>query len=171
VSRTLAVLLLGLWLGMLLASWVAATINFRTVDRVLGPGSRPEVAARLPGVPAADRRAVLRHLASEINRWIFRWWGLAQLALAVALVGATWRTAGTARLLAAAALVLTLAQIVALGPPILELGRSLDFVPRPLPPDLARRFGLLHAGYVGTDLVKAVVLAAAAWVLVRRSGL
>lgn len=169
MSRPLTVLLLGLWLGMLLASWVVATINFRTADRVLGPNSRPEVAAKLAGVPAADRRVVLRHLASEINRWIFRWWGLAQLALAAALIGATWRTAGTPRVLAAAALVLTLAQIVALGPPILELGRSLDFVPRPLPPDLARRFGLLHAGYVGTDLVKALVLAAAARALIRLS--
>jgi hypothetical protein len=170
VIRPLAVLLLGLWLGMLIASWVVATINFRTVDRVLGPGSRPEVAAKLQGVPAGDRRVVLRHLASEINRWVFRWWGLAQLALAGALLAAAWRTAGTPRLLAAAALALTLVQIVALGPPVLELGRSLDFVPRPLPPDLARRFGLLHAGYVGTDLVKALVLAAEAWALIRRSG-
>ena len=62
---------------------------------------------------------------------------------------------------------MTLVQIVALGPPIQELGRSLDFVPRPLPPDLARRFGLLHAGYVGTDLVKALVLSAQAWLLLR----
>jgi len=171
VSRPLSVLLLGLWLGMLLASWVVATINFRTVDRVLGPASRPEVAAKLAGVPAGDRRVVLRHLASEINRWVFRWWGLAQLALAGALLTATWRTASTPRLLAAAALVLTLVQVVALGPPIMELGRSLDFVPRPLPPDLGRRFGLLHAGYVGTDLVKALVLAVEAWVLLRRPGI
>ena len=31
----------------LAASWVMATVNFRTVDRVLGPGTRPEMAGRL----------------------------------------------------------------------------------------------------------------------------
>ena len=171
MSRTLTVLLLGLWLGMLVASWIVATVNFRTVDRVLGPGARPELAEKLAGVPAADRRVALRHLASEINRWVFRWWGLAQLALAAALVAATWRTAGAPRMLAAVALALTLLQVAALGPPILELGRSLDFLPRPLPADLGRRFGLLHAAYVGADLVKALALAAAAWAAIRRPGL
>jgi hypothetical protein len=38
----------GFWLGMLAASWVMATVNFRTVDRVIA--------------------SVLRHLVSEINR-------------------------------------------------------------------------------------------------------
>jgi hypothetical protein len=48
-----------------------------------------------------------------------------------------------------------------------ELGRQIDFVPRPLPPEVARRFGSLHAGYVGLDLAKAAALAAAAWLLAR----
>jgi hypothetical protein len=35
----------GFWLGMLAASWVMATVNFRTVDRVIGPGVRPVALA------------------------------------------------------------------------------------------------------------------------------
>lgn len=45
MSRLLLVVL-GLWLGLLLASWVIATVNFRSVDRVLGPELRPELDQR-----------------------------------------------------------------------------------------------------------------------------
>jgi hypothetical protein len=51
----------------------------------------------------------------------------------------------------------------ALHRPILELGRSLDFVPRPLPPDVGARFGRLHGGYVLLDFAKMALLAAGAW--------
>ena len=58
MSRPLTVLLLGLWLGMLLASWVVATINFRTVDRVLGPGSGTDLVKAL--VLAAEAWVFIR---------------------------------------------------------------------------------------------------------------
>ncbi len=154
-----ALFVAALWLGMLVASWVAATVSFRTVDRVLGPGGRPELADRLKAVSPEDRRTVLRHLASEINRWIFRNWALAQLVLALALATASWPSGGAVRALSMGAAAIVAVQVLALGPPIVDLGRSLDFVPRPLPPEMGRRFGLLHAGFVLLDLAKAVVLA------------
>lgn len=83
-----ALLVLGAWIGLLVASSAVATVNFRAVDRLLGAEMRPE----------------------------------------------------------------------------------LDFVPRPLPPDLARRFGLLHGAYVIGDLVKLGLLAALAALLLRRPG-
>lgn len=158
LSRGAALVLTGLWLGLLSASWVAATASFRAVDRVLGGESRPELRIRLAPVPEQDRRVVLRHLASEINRWMFVRWAWVQLLIAGALVLAVWPAAGAPRALALAAAAIAMAQ-AGLGPSIETLGRSLDFVPRPLPPDLARRFGLLHGSFVLLDLVKAACLA------------
>ena len=80
------------------------------------------------------------------------WLGLLFASWAVA--GATFRTA----------------EAVAVGPAILELGRSIDFVPRPLAPDVGRRFGLLHGGYVVLDLAKAAALIALAILVARRAG-
>jgi hypothetical protein len=169
VGRLLLVLL-GLWLGLLLASWVIAGVNFRTVDRVLGPGMRPELEQRLSAIPKDERRVALRHLASEINRWMFRYWSLAQLALGAACLILSLRIDGSSRLLLAGALLVVLIQGFGLAAPITDLGRSIDFVPRPLPSDTARRFGLLHAAYVGLDLAKALLLAIAAWTVARRLG-
>jgi hypothetical protein len=165
--KSAALVLTGVWLGALLASWVAATVNFRTVDRVLGAGTRPELAQKLEPVPPEARRQALRHLASEINRWSFRWWSIAQVVLGAIVVLLCWRQPGAPRYLILAALAILLLQL-ALVRPIVDLGRSIDFVPRPLPPDVGRRFGLLHAAFVGTDLLKAALLAAAAALLGRR---
>lgn len=154
--------LLGLWLGLVLASWAVASVNFRTVDRVLGPSQNPELARTLAPVPPGDRRMALRHLASEINRWMFGAGGLAQLALGLVVVALAWPAGGAARALTLAAAVLVLVQLAA-ARSIVDLGRGIDFLPRPLPPDLARRFGVLHGAYVMSDFLKAALLVAAAW--------
>jgi len=83
-----AVLLAGFWLGLLVASWVMATVTLRMPDRVLGSQIRPE--------------------------------------------------------------------------------SGIEFLPRPLPGELAHRFSMLHAAYVVADLAKMGALAVAALVLVRR---
>jgi hypothetical protein len=160
-------LLLGLWLGLVVASWAMASASFRTVERVLGPAMHPELGRKLAPLPAEDRRVVLRHLASEVNRWMFGAFGLAQIALALGVVALAWPAGGEQRYLLVAAAALVLAQLVA-ARSIVELGRSIDFVPRPLPADVARRFGGLHAAYVISDLLKAGLLVAAAW-LARRA--
>jgi hypothetical protein len=158
----LCLFLVGLWLGLILASWVAATGTFRTADRVLGPTANPTLTLKLDPLPSDDRRMVLRHLASEVNRWMFRVFGVAQLVLAGAVVLLAWRGGGVRYVLLAAA-ILTLGQLLA-AMPIVRLGRAMDFLPRPLPPAIRGPFGALHAVYVITDLVKAALLATAAWV-------
>jgi hypothetical protein len=164
--KSLSLVVCGLWLGALLASWVVASVNFRMVDQVLGE-ARPELAQRLAPVPPEAQRQVLRYLASENNRWMFRHWSWTQAALGVLLLVLCWRVPGAAPYLMGAALLIVLGQ-VALTQPIMEIGRAIDFVPRPLPPDVGRRFGLLHAAFVVGDLLKAALLAGAAWVLARR---
>jgi len=162
-----ALLLSGFWLGLLAASWVVATVTLRMPDRILGPQMRPELKERLAPLPEEDRRTALRHFAGEINRWMFRRFALAQIALAALLLALTWPTGGALRALAVVALLVTIAQL-ALAGPIAAAGRGIEFLPRPLPPDLARRFGLLHAAYVVADLAKMGALAVAALLLVRR---
>jgi hypothetical protein len=163
-----ALLVAGVWLGLLVASWIVASTTFRTADRVLAEGGRPELAAKMAPLDSADRRLVLRHLASEINRSMFRTWAFVQLGLAAVLTALLWRAPGGARLLAFVAFGLTLAQAAGLGPAIAAYGRGLDFVARPLAPEVARGFGLLHMAYVVGDLLKAVALGGAAVALLRR---
>jgi hypothetical protein len=170
VSRPLSLLVVGLWLGLLVSSWVMATVNFRQAEGASASSSTPaELNRRLAPLSAEDRRHAFRYLASEINRWMFRSWGLIQAALGIVLIALLWNAGGWPRILAAAALALVVIQVGLLGPMIATVGRQADFLARPLPPDLARRFGIAHGGYVIVDLVKMAVLAAVAVVLVRRS--
>jgi hypothetical protein len=168
MGRSGAGALLGVWLGLLLASWTAASLNFRAVDRVLGPDLRPEADQRFGGVAPSDRRVLLRHAASEANRGLFAALGLMQAVVAALALALAWPAGGGARHLSLAAAVVFALQALLLVGPIVELGRAIDFVPRPLPADVGRRFGLLHAAYVGSDLLKAALLAAAAALLARR---
>ena len=159
----------GLWIGLLVASWAMASASFRTAERLVGPEARPEMQARLAPLPPDDRRLVLRHAAAEANRWMFRAWAAMEMMLAVALVVLSWRLGTASRWVAVGLAAVVVLQSAAVGPAIAQLGRSLDFVPRPLPPATGRQFGLLHAAYMLADVVKAVALAAAA--LISRRGL
>jgi hypothetical protein len=168
VSRSLSLLAVGLWLGLLVSSWVMATANFRKAEAVARELPAP-LAGKLGPVAAPDRREAFRYLASEINRWMFRAVALAQAALGAVALALLWRVGGTPRALTIAALAVVLLQLGVLAPMIQAVGREIDFLPRPLPAALGRRFGLLHGGYVLLDLAKAVVLAVVAFVLCRRS--
>jgi hypothetical protein len=157
-----------MWLGGLFLSWAVASATFRAAETAAalppGAGAGDHVAQ----VPPATRRPLFRHLASEINRWMFGAFGWAQLAVAIVAAALAWPLGGAPRWLAAAALVIVAVQGGVFGPRILELGRAIDFVPRPLPPDVGRRFGMLHGGYVILDLAKALVLVALAALAARR---
>jgi hypothetical protein len=166
--RAAALIVIGVWIGLLVASWAMASASFRTVDRLLGPEARPEFRAPLENLSPDQRRMVLRHVAAESNRWMFRTWTLAEMLLGALLVAASWRLGTVPRALALVAAAAVLAQALGLAPAIAQLGRSLDFVPRPLPPADGRRFGLLHASYMLADLVKAGALIAAAAIIARR---
>lgn len=168
MSRAVLLVLCGAWLGALFLSWAVASATFRTAETVaaLPPGSAAgDHAAR---VPAEARRPLFRHLASEVNRRMFGALGWAQLVVAAAVALLAWPVGGAARWTAAVAVLIVAAQGLGLGPAILELGRSVDFVARPLPPDVGRRFGMLHGAYVILDLVKALLVLALAAAVARR---
>jgi hypothetical protein len=165
VTRALSLFSAGLWLGLLVASWLLASITFRTAAAVLEPAGRPEVRERLASVPEERRLQVLRHLAAEINRAMFGRWLVVQLFLGAATFALVWRLGGP-WWVTALALAIVVVQAGLQGP-MLEIGRSVDFLPRPLPPELGSRFGRLHAAYVLLDFAKGGILAWLAWLLAR----
>ena len=167
--RAGALLVIGVWMGLLVASWAMASASFRTVDRLLGPQARPSCRRASRRSPPTIAATVLRHVAAEANRWMFRTWAAMELVPGGGAgrtdAGGSGRRRARSRSAVAAVVVV---QSAAIGPAIAHLGRSLDFVPRPLPPADGRRFGLLHAAYMLADVVKAGGLAAAAAIIARR---
>ena len=162
----LLMMLFGAWIGCSLFMAMVATLNFRTVDRVLSQPT-PQAGAALSTVPAQTRRPLLRHLVSELNRLFFRTWGAVQLVLAILVLALLIGRGSTALALALAGVVLAIVavELFAITPPVVTLGRVMDFLPRDNPPPQIARFARLHAAYGILELAKLVVLVALAWVV------
>jgi Domain of unknown function (DUF4149) len=154
--QALAIAILGVWLGWTLFMWFLAGRSFRTVDRVLASPSPQAAEAARPLAPE-QARELLRHVASEINRTIFRAYGLAQVVLAALLLLLFYKQAPRSTfnlVLAGTMLALVLILTLVITPQITSLGRSFDFVPRdPAPPGM-QRFWMLHGAFTGLDGVK-----------------
>jgi hypothetical protein len=151
-----AIAILGVWLGWTLFMWFLAGRSFRTVDRVL-THSNPKVEEAARPLAPDKERELLRHVASEINRTIFRAYGWAQIVLGALLFFLFYMQAPRSTfnlVLAGTMLALVLILSLAITPQIASLGRSFDFVPRdPAPPGM-QRFWMLHGAFTGLDGVK-----------------
>lgn len=145
-----------MWIGWTLFMWFAATRSFRTVDRVL-KSPPPEFNRDVEGLAPGQTRAVLRYLASEINRTYFRAYGWGQVVLgAILLILLAWKAPRNTVNSSIAAVMLFIAIILTLGvmPQIISLGRTIDFLPRTPPPPGYQRFWKLHAMFTGLDGAK-----------------
>jgi len=157
--RTVMALLLGAWLlGTLLVAGVAAE-NFFLIDRLLHSSSHPVFQKDVTQLSPEEARQMLRYLSSELNRYYFQVWGGVEAVLGMALWAlAVWGlkqrkfVIGFSVMLAAVGVL-----VLYITPQIVEVGRSLDFVPRDPPPPALARFGLLHAAYTLVDLGKLLV--------------
>lgn len=155
-TQMIAVVLLGVWLGLTFAMWFAATRSFRTVDRLLG-SPKPEFDELLRPLGAERSRLVLRHLASEINRVYFGAYGWAQVVLGLLLLGLVlWQPRRDALSVFLAALMAVLALVLTfiIQPQIVALGRAIDFLPRQPPPAVMPRFWKLHGAFTALDGTK-----------------
>jgi hypothetical protein len=167
----MATALLGAWIGITVCMWFAATGSFSTVDRVL-KDSHPRFSEVTKPIGPDRSRAVLRYLASEINRTYFRAYSWAQVALAALLLLLLVRQTprdpvALATIGAMFAVVLVLTFYVT--PEIVSIGRALDFVPRePAPPEMGR-FRIFHGAYTGLDGAKllAGIVLLARWMMAR----
>ncbi|MFN7996471.1 MAG: hypothetical protein U0Q18_22860 [Bryobacteraceae bacterium] len=136
---------------------MVATRNFRAVDDLL---ARPPVPAQeqINKLGKAGARALLRYESSELNRWYFETWGMAETAIGVVLMMVLLFGSSETKftlLLALLMLLSALVQRFGLTPEIVALGRIIDFLPQPSPE--RTRFGMLHGVYVGLELFKWVV--------------
>jgi hypothetical protein len=163
---SLLLFLLGGWLTGSVLMWVVATQNFRTVDRVLAE-SRPELGGRIAAMGRQDARLVLRLLASELNRFYFRAWGIAQLVLGgifLALLLSSPRLAPKAGAFGGLMWGLTAALFFLVTPRLINIGRQIDFVARTPPPPQFTTFWRLHLVYTVADVLK---VALGIWLLAR----
>jgi hypothetical protein len=155
-NHTMAIAVLGLWLGLTLFMWFAAARSFGTVERVL-QSQNPQLLKITKPLSATETREILRHLASEINRALFSAYGWAQVVLGALFLFLVWRQTPrdtTVVIFAGAMLAIVLVLTSVITPQIVTLGRSIDFVPRnPRPPEMGR-FGMLHGAFTGLDGVK-----------------
>lgn len=157
-NQTMAIAILGIWIGITLFMWFAAGRSFATVERVL-LSQNPQYLKITKPLTLTETREMLRYLASEINRSFFTAYGWAQVILGLALLLLFIRqtprdTTALAITGAMLAVVLILAFVVT--PQIIALGRSIDFAPRNLPSPEMGRFGMLHGAYTGLDGLKLV---------------
>jgi hypothetical protein len=168
-KRTLMGLLLGAWLvGTIIVGFVAAE-NFWIVDKLLATSVHPVFHTDVGLLPAGEARNLMRYLVSEQNRLFFVWWGWAEVILGIALLAAAF-TAQNSRSTLGITLMLaiTLAMQFYFTPQIVDVGRTLDFVPRdPAPPQMST-FGWLHAAYSTLDLIKLVIGFWVVWRLLKR---
>lgn len=154
-ARRLACFLLGLWLGGgLFMAWVA-TQNFREVDRLLS-GEDPAATLRLkPLGPQA--RFTMRYQASEMNRWLFRKWEVAQLIFGTAFLFLVLFGSRESKFVLAGVvltLLLVLVQHLLITPELIGLGRLIDFVPPEARSPDRQKFWVMHTAYSGVEGAK-----------------
>ena len=134
---------------------VVATQNFYLIDRLLAVGLVEGFNNVTESLGNDVAREFMRYVSSELNRLFFVGWGMVQTAMGALLLWLVWRSQSRRiRLGALTLFILAVVLTAGLTPPIVSVGRALDFVPRdPRPPELST-FGLIHAAYTLVDLAK-----------------
>ena len=158
--------LIGAWVMGTIFMAVVATQNFYVIDRLLGTGLVEGFNNVIVSLGHDVAREFMRYVSSELNRLFFVGWGIVQTAMGALLLWLVWRSdSRRVRLGALAMFLLAVILTAGLTPPIVSVGRALDFVPRdPRPPELTT-FGLIHAAYTLVDFAKlGLSLCVAFWI-------
>jgi hypothetical protein len=140
-------------------AWVA-THNFRGVEQILA--APPALVSELLAQHGRETvRLLLRYQASELNRFYFERWELAQIGLGLALAALFFRCRRVPRWLAWSCVlltVLTMTQHWLITPEVVRLGRIIDFITTPAPE--RERFWALHTIYSSLEVFRLLLLAA-----------
>lgn len=154
-TQLVVIALLGAWTALTLFMWLAATRSFRTVDRVLTE-SRAEFEAAAKPLGADTTREVLRYLASEINRTMFKAYSGTEIVLGILVLVLLARSSADTLSIVLATLMLALVLILGLviQPQIVTVGRQIDFLARNPAPAQMSRFWMLHGTFTGLDSLK-----------------
>ncbi len=119
--------------------------------------SLPGAAKAIQTLGTVDARYLLRHEVGEINRTIFEYWGLAQLAFGVILFFLLlFGTTVNYKLLGVSAVMVLLVGInqFAVLPSIIGLGRAVEFSDIPKFPSQRQQLAAMHTVYTGFECLK-----------------
>jgi hypothetical protein len=154
-----ALFILGAWFVGTVLSAVMAAENFYTIDRLLQNSSNATFRQTVEKLGHAAAHDFLFYLSAELNRLYFQWWNIAELALLLLALWLVRPLPGSKKAVwgIVAMLAVVIFMTVALTPPIVSVGRALDFVPRDPPPPALRTFGLLHAAFSVFTLINLVL--------------
>ncbi len=170
-TRSLLVLILGVWLGGSLIMGAVVSYNFAGFADLFERNPRLAEHAGFDPANSEDKKTSLLWVhASELNRVFFHAWNRTQivlggLALALALAARAGRL-----LVMVLALALALVAWIHFGiePQVVDLGRQLDFLPRAPPPPMVEPFQRLHGLYFSAELLRLALVALAALLLILR---
>jgi len=154
-----------------------AVFSFRSVDRLLdepisysSSAQAREMIARLGGT--ADAGMFLRHHSAELNRTLFDGWGWIQLILGFVLLLVLIFGSGGSKpsmALAALMLILTAAAHFFVMPPIVGLGREVDFVPRDAASPIRAQLSAWHTTFSTLEAIKLALGCGLAFILAMSS--
>ena len=169
MQRTAVTFFLGMWVMGSIGVSMVAMQDFYTIDRLLADPANETFEEMVTNIGREKSRDFLRFLASELNRLFFQLWNWFQFFIGGATLWFVWRVPqlGTLRwsIVGMLGIVAVLTGLVT--PQILDIGRSLDFVPRdPAPPSL-RTFGILHATYTALEILKLFIGSGVAFWIMR----
>ena len=170
MKRDAALFVIGAWVMGTVFMGVVATQNFYLIDRLLADGPVPGFNSVVASLGGDSAREFLRYVSSEVNRLFFIGWGIVQIGMGALLVWLVWKSESR-RVRTGAWVMLALAVVLTMGltPPIVSVGRALDFVPRDPRPSELTTFGLVHAAYSITDFAKlGLGLVVAFWIQRKR---
>ena len=158
---------MGVWLAGTFFSAIVAAENFFTIDRLFANSANAVFRGDIEKLSEPVVHDLLWYLSSELNRLYFQWWNVAQLPIGVLALWLVRPLPGSKR--AVWGIVAMLAVVVfltaALTPPIVSIGRAMDFVPREPPPPPMRTFGLLHAAFSVFTLINLILgILATVWI-------
>ena len=154
-KRDAALALIGAWVMGSIFMAVVATQNFYLIDRLLAVGLVQGFNDVVASLGSDVAREFMRYVSSELNRLFFIAWGIVQIGMGALLLWLVWHSESK-RVRVGACAMCILAVVITLGltPPIVSVGRALDFVPRDPPPPELNTFGLIHAAYSLVDIAK-----------------
>ena len=158
-TRSWAMFCIALWLMGSVSLGIVATENFYTIDRLLEAKANPAFNAAVEKLGPTQARDLLRYLSSELNRLYFQFWNLAQLAIGVLVLWLVLRMPPSPRVKWSVVAMIGIGIFLTgvITPPILSVGRALDFVPRDPVPAQLRTFGLLYAAYTVLDGIQLIL--------------
>src|SRR5438067_13810978 len=86
VKGSLAIFFMAAWLTGTVITAIVATENFYTIDRLFAARTDAGCNAAVEKLGDNEARTLLRYLSSELNRLYFQVWGIAQIAVGIAVL-------------------------------------------------------------------------------------